>query len=187
MWSCETSKSSSKIENSDTVQLFSTSTKSEQLFGPCCLIVNRETVMLSYVHLLFIDSHCMKYTFVKSTFWRHCFEDLVFKQNCRKLANPFTAGACCSEFQEVVAPLTNSKQRPVFLFLQTSQFVPEKILSYKGMWTQFAVSHPSDISFNLFPMALFLPIFQGHHSQILTEPLALVLVWSLLYMHQPNQ
>ena len=94
--------------------------------------------------------------------WNHHFEDifttdLVFKQNCRKLANPFTAGACCSEFQEVVAPLTNSKQRPVFLFLQTSQFVPEKILSSKGMWTQFAVSHPSDISFNLFPMALFLP------------------------------
>ena len=81
--------------------------------------------------------------------------------------------------------IPNSAQ--FFLFLQRSQFVLEKILSSKGMWTQFAVSHPSDISFNLFPMALFLPIFQGHHSQILTETLALASVWSLLYMHQPNQ
>ena len=63
--------------------------------------------------------------------------------------------------------IPNSAQ--FFFFYKQASLFRKKILSSKGMWTQFAVSHPSDISFNLFPMALFQPIFQGHHSQILTD------------------
>ena len=181
MWSCETSNSSSKIEN--TVQLFSTSTKSEQLFGPCCLIVNRETVMLSYVHSLFIDSHCMKHTeiIILETFLQ---PTLFFN----KIAENWQIHSQ----QELVAlnsrrwwhllQIPNSAQF-FFFYKQASLFRKKSsLLRECGPNLQFLTlqtSHSIYFRWHSF--------FQGHHSQILTETLALVSVWSLLYMHQPNQ
>ena len=111
--------------------------------------------------------------------WNQHFEDIVLKT---LFLNKIAENWQIHSQQELVAlnsrrwwhllQIPNSAQ--FFFFYKQASLFWKKILSSKGMWTQFAVSHPSDISFNLFPMALFLPIFQGHHSQILTETLALV-------------
>ena len=73
-----------------------------------------------------IAMHFLKHTFVKSPFWRIFYNWPCFWQNWnwKKSATSFTGGACCSEFQEVVAPLTNSKQGhpQSFFFLPASLF-----------------------------------------------------------------
>ena len=94
--------------------------------------------------------------------WNQHFEDIVLKT---LFLNKIAENWQIHSQQELVAlnsrrwwhllQIPNSAQ--FFFFYKQASLFRKKILSSKGMWTQFAVSHPSDISFNLFPMALSLP------------------------------